>query len=162
MSSIDGICLDGFSEPVSIDELRRKRYTDLPKSAGIYLITRSSDSRPSFLHQSTGGWFKGQDPSYAYEVVCDSWVEGAQVMYVGMTASEGGLKSRFCAFFDFGSGKRRGHRGGRLLWHLEDSGQLLVRWRLYSADEADPAETAAITSFKAVFAGRRPFANRNK
>ena len=162
MPSLDGICLDGFSEPITIDELRRTRYAGLPEIPGIYVIIRSSDRRPRFLLNSTGGWFKGKDPSYPYEVVCDSWVEAAHVMYVGMTKARKGLKSRLGAFFDFGSGKRRGHRGGRLLWHLEDSEKLLVRWRTCPGVEAYPSETAAIARFKAVYNGKRPYANRNK
>ncbi len=55
-----------------------------------------------------------------------------------------------------------GHRGGRLLWHLEDSENLLVRWRTCSADEADRAETDAIKSFKEVNCDRLPYANMNK
>jgi hypothetical protein len=62
---------------------------------------------------------------------------------------------------DFGFGKCVGHRGGRLLWHLEDSEKLLVRWRTCSAVEADQDETNAIASFKKVY-GTRPYANRNK
>jgi hypothetical protein len=58
--------------------------------------------------------------------------------------------------------KAIGHRGGRLLWHLKDSGDLLVRWRTCAAGEADSAETAAIACFKEAHDGRRPFANRNK
>jgi hypothetical protein len=159
---IDGICLEGFSEPVSIDALRAGRYSSVPKEPGIYMVIRASDSQPCFLDQSTGGWFKGRDPSYDYASIRQSWVDGAQILYVGMSASKKGLKGRLCAFFDFGLGKRTGHRGGRMLWHLQDSGQLLVQWRLCSKKEADSAETNAIADFKAAFGGRRPFANKRK
>jgi hypothetical protein len=162
MSTVDGNCLDDFSGPVTIDELRRARYVGLPRKSGVYVITRTSKTEPRFLLTSTGGWFKGLDPSCPPNIVSENWVEGAQTIYIGMTASEGGLKSRLCAFFDFGSGKRRGHRGGRLLWHLEDSGSLLVWWKECSAVEADSTETAAIVRFKAVYEGRRPYANMNK
>jgi restriction endonuclease S subunit len=159
---IDGISLDGFSEAIIIDKLRETRCAQVPEKSGIYLIIRSSVSEPHFLRKSTGGWFKGLDPSYPIKVVHENWVDGAHVMYVGMTAADGGLRSRLCQFFDFGSGKRVGHRGGRLLWHLEDSGELLVRWRTCAANKADSAETAAITSFKSVHDDRRPFANMAK
>ena len=162
LTHIDGICMDGFSEPVAIEELRRTRYIGITESPGIYVIVRVADGRPGFLAASSGGWFKGKDPSYPLEVASESWVEGAHVLYVGMTRARKGLKSRLCQFFDFGSGKAIGHRGGRLLWHLEDSGQLVVRWRTCPASEADAAETAAIACFKAVYDGKRPFANRNK
>jgi hypothetical protein len=159
---IDGICLDGFSQPITIDELRRTRCSGVPESPGAYLIVRSSDSTPDFLSVSTGGWFKGQDPNAPLDVVRAHWVQGAHVLYVGMTAARKGLKGRLCCFFDFGCGKAVGHRGGRLLWHLKDSGELLVRWRPCAEAEADDAETKAIADFKAAHDGRRPYANMNK
>jgi len=42
-------------------------------------------------------------------------------MYVGKAAGQKGLKGRLRQLIDFGFGKCIGHRGGRLLWHLEDS-----------------------------------------
>ena len=91
------------------------------------MILRGSDSRPRFRAKSTGGWFKGKDPSYKPEVALKNWVEGAQVMYVGKAAGQKGLKGRLCQLIDFGFGKCVGHRGGRLLWHLEESEKLLAR-----------------------------------
>jgi len=126
------------------------------------MIIRPSDSAPHFLRKSPGGWFKELDPSYPLNVVHANWVDGAHVMYVGMTGADGGLRSRLCQFFDFGAGKRVGHRGGRLLWHLQDSGELLVRWRTCAASKADSAEDDAINSFKSAHEGRRPFANMTK
>lgn len=84
MAEIDGICLNGFSEPVTIDELRRTRYADIPNTPGIYLIINASGGAPRFLVKSTGGWFKRKDPSYSPDVVKKSWIEGARVVYVGI------------------------------------------------------------------------------
>lgn len=162
MPEIDGICLEGFSEPVTIDELRRTRYVGIPDTPGTYLVIRASEITPRFLVKSTGGWFKRKDPSYSPEVVPKSWIEGAHIVYVGMTRARKGLRGRLRQYFDFGCGKNIGHRGGRLLWHLEDSANLLVCWRTCSAAEADLAETEAIVQFKATHGGARPFANRNK
>jgi hypothetical protein len=159
---IDGICMDGFTEPVAIEELRRNRYAAIPKSPGVYVVMRVAEGRPVFLATSTGGWFKGLDPSYSLEVASANWVEGARVVYVGMSRARKGPRGRLCQFFDFGAGKAIGHRGGRLLWHLKDSNSLEVRWRACSAGEADRSETAAITCFKAVHGGKRPYANWNK
>jgi hypothetical protein len=100
---IDGICMDSFSEPVAIEELRRTRYIGIPESPGVYVIVRVADGRSSFLAASSGGWFKGKDPSYPLGVASESWVEGARVLYVGMTRARKGLKGRLRQFFDFGS-----------------------------------------------------------
>jgi hypothetical protein len=117
---------------------------------------------PEFLRRSTGGWFKGKDPSDPPDIVRAHWVQGAHVVYVGKAAGGKGLHRRLCQLVDFGSGKPIGHRGGRLLWHLPQSGKLLVRWRACPADEADGDETKAVASFKAVYDGRRPYANLTK
>jgi hypothetical protein len=162
LACIDGIRLDGFSEPITIGELRDTGCSVVPPSPGIYLIVRSSECTPEFLPKSTGGWFKDKDPSYPHNMVQENWVEEARVIYVGMTKAQKGLKGRLCCFFDFGQGKRVGHRGGRMLWHLPNSEKLLVRWRTYPEGEAYSAETDAIVAFKAVYGGRRPFANMTK
>ena len=145
-----------------IAELRRTRCAGLPQHAGVYLIERDSDGLPDFLPASTGGWFKGQDPNCAPDVIRANWVDGAHIVYIGKAAGRKGLKKRLCQLIDFGGGKPIGHRGGRLLWHLPDSEELLVRWRTCTADEADRAETAAILDFKSSHQGMRPFANMNK
>ena len=156
---IDGISLDGFSEPVSIGTLHETRCSAVPQDPGIYLIERDSDGVPEFLQKSTGGAFKKKDPSCLPEFVRDKWVQGARVVYVGKAAGRKGLQRRLDDLVAFGYGKAVGHWGGRLLWHLPEREKLLVRWRTCSASEADPAETAAIAHFKAVYGGKRPFAN---
>jgi hypothetical protein len=161
-SHIDGICLEGLSAPVTIAELRRTHYGGIPNSPGVYLILQASDTAPRFLAKSTGGWFKRKDSGYPPEVVRENWIKGARVVYVGMMRARKGLRGRLRQFFDFGSGMAVGHRGGRLLWHLEDSDSLLVRWRTCAAEEAYANETTAIASFKALYGGRRSYANMAK
>lgn len=152
----------GFSEPFTIEELRRTRYAGIPQSPGIYVILRTSDTKPRFLPESAAGRFKSKDPSYPPDVVSGNWVNGARIMYIGMTIARKGLKGRLCQFFDFGSGKAVGHRGGRHLWHLRDSETLRVRWRTCAAEEAYANETAAIACFNSIYGGRRPYANMAK
>ena len=162
MASIDEVSIAGFSEPVTLVELRETRCASVPAHAGIYLIERELESSPQFRIPGTGGWFKGQDPNCALDIVEAKWVGGARILYIGKAAGQKGLKGRLRQLIDFGIGKPVGHRGGRLLWQLEDSDDLLVRWRICTADEADRAETTAIADFKRSHRGMRPFANMNK
>jgi hypothetical protein len=161
-ASIDGILLNGFSEPVSIGSLWETRCTAVPQGSGIYLIVRASDCMPEFLEKSTGGAFKKKDPSCLPEFIRKNWVQGAHVVYVGKAAGRKGLQRRLGDLVAFGYGKAVGHWGGRLLWHLPEREKLLVRWRTCSASEAYSVETDAITDFKAVYGGKRPFANLAK
>jgi hypothetical protein len=161
MASIDQVPIAGLSEPVTIAELCRTRCAGVPTNAGIYLIERRSDDRPVFV-SSTGGWFKDQDPNCSSDVVRSNWVDDTHIVYIGKAAGKKGLRRRLTQLIDFGCGKPVGHRGGRLLWHLEDNKELLVRWLTCPAHEAERAETAAIASFKESHDGMRPFANMNK
>ena len=57
----------------------------------------------------------------------------------------------------FGKGSNVGHWGGRLVWQLADSDQLLVAWK---QTEEDPrqVEKDMIKEFRNQY-GARPFAN---
>jgi hypothetical protein len=160
--SIDGISLKSFSQPISIDALRKSHCSMVPSDFGIYLIMRTSDRVPNLLPKSTGGWFKGRDPNCLPEFVRTKWVPGAYVVYVGKAAGRKGLKRRLKDLIAFGYGEAVGHWGGRLLWHLPEKEKLVVRWRICSAKQADSAETDAIRSFKAEHDGKRPYANLRK
>ncbi len=162
MASIDQVSIAGFSEPIRLVELRETRCASVPAHAGIYLIKRESESAPQFRIPGTGGWFKGQDPNSASDIIEAKWVSGTQILYIGKAAGNKGLKGRLRQLIDLGNGKPVSHRGGRLLWYLQESEDLLVRWRTCTADEADRAETTAIADFKRSHRGMRPFANMNK
>ncbi len=161
MKFIDHICIDGFSDPVTIAELFRTSCAKVPMDTGIYLIECISGQKPGYF-PSTGGKFKGKDPNYSEDVFLSNWVDGANIVYIGKAAGKKGLQQRLKQLIDFGYGKPKGHRGGRLLWHLEDSKDLLVRWITCEAYKAGHAETTAIKTFKETHEGRRPFANMTK
>lgn len=161
-AKIDGISLDGFTEPVGIGTLRETRCSGVPESSGVYLIVRTSDCVPEFLEKSTGGAFKKKDPTCPPEFVRKNWVQGAHVVSVGKAAGQNGLRRRLDDLVAFGYGEAVGHWGGRLLWHLPDREKLLVRWRTCCPEQADKAETNAVGSFKNVYDGRRPYANLRK
>jgi hypothetical protein len=162
VASIDQVSIAGFSEPMSIAELRRTRCESVPRRTGVYLIERDAESAPKFGVLSTGGWFNGLDPNCPLDMIQAKWVAGAHIIYVGKAAGQVGLRRRLRQLIDFGCGKPVAHRGGRLLWHLQDSDELLVRWRTCPQNEADRAETTAIGDFKKSHRGMRPFANMNK
>jgi hypothetical protein len=158
---LDGISLNGFSEAISIRDLCETRCSSVPRLSGIYLIVRNSDLPPDFLNESSGGWFKGLNPSDPLELLSQHWVECAHIVYIGKGDGQDGLKGRLRQLIDFGCGRPIGHRGGRFLWHLRDSADMLVRWRTCVAG-TEQAETDAIANFKAAHEGKRPFANLNK
>ena len=109
---------------------------------------------PSFLSVSLGGRFKGKDPTVSSRELCENWVTGTPVVYIGKATS---LRARLRQYRDFGNGKPVGHWGGRYIWQLADAAELLVAWKP-TAGEPRTIEAEMIAAFVQQF-GKRPFAN---
>jgi hypothetical protein len=147
---------EGFSGFVSFDQLQSGELERVPQGAGIYVVVREDRSRPTFMQSSSGGHFKGRDPTELVEVLDAKWVDGAAIVYVGKGDS---LRRRLKQYCAFGAGRPVGHWGGRYIWQLADDDALVVGWRACDAGEtAAEAEAALVRRFKEAF-GRLPFAN---
>lgn len=73
----------GFEGFESVATLRSTRLGSVPKAPGVYAIVRAGPGPPVFRGMSTGGWFKGLDPSDPIEVVEGKWIEDSKVIYIG-------------------------------------------------------------------------------
>lgn len=131
-----------------------QRLDQLPSSGGVYIVFRPV-AAPNFLPANPGGRFKGRDPSISAEALRANWVDGAEVVYIGKADS---LRRRLREFARFGEGSPIGHWGGRLIWQLEDSAELLVAWRETPGLVPRNVEAEMIDAFRAGF-GKPPFAN---
>jgi hypothetical protein len=139
--------------------LRETGVQGIPKSAGLYIVLLPTGSVPEFLEKSIGGWFKQKDPSVSIAFLKENWVPETSTIYVGKADV---LQRRIKQFSDFGTGKPIAHWGGRLIWQLRDSENLIIAWKeLHSGSEALQAEAELLNEFTSVHS-RLPFANLRK
>ena len=82
---------------------------------------------------------------------------GAHVVYIGKADV---ANRRLRQFARFGAGDPVGHWGGRLIWQLADSSELLVAWHAISwAELARDYEKRLLAHFRELYDSARPFAN---
>lgn len=152
-NDIDEIKKAGFTGFKKMSEL----FLDssmLPASKGVYLVLNINNRPGEFLPVGSGGHFKEKNPNVSLEELKVNWVDNTKVVYIGKATS---LKSRLRQYFGFGQGKNIGHYGGRLIWQLKYSKELVVCWKSLTTDPRE-FEADLIKQFVSSF-HRRPFAN---
>jgi hypothetical protein len=148
----------GFNGFVSFGRLREDLLDAVPKSGGVYVVYRGASDPPTFLPNSGGGKFKRRDPTVAVADLETQWVADCPVVYIGKADN---LQRRLREYARFGAGEPVGHWGGRYIWQLADSDELLVAWtRCAEGQTAAGLERELVGAFKQRY-GCLPFANIN-
>ena len=132
----------------------------IPDIKGVYMVLNLSKN-VSFLTIGTGGHFKGKNPNVSSEELKRNWVEDTIVVYIGKAGNEGGsatLRSRLRQYFRFGQGSNVGHWGGRYIWQLSNSRDLVICWKPLLKDDPRNVEAEMIQDFVDKYR-KRPFAN---
>lgn len=141
----------------------KELFTDssaIPKIKGVYLVLNPT-KKGEFLIVGTGGHFKGKNPNVSVSELKANWVDDTIVVYIGKAGKDGSnatLQSRLRQYFGFGQGKNVGHWGGRLIWQLKNSADLIVCWKALPTDDPRTVEADLIQDFVSKFSNR-PFAN---
>jgi hypothetical protein len=139
----------GFRSVTDLLDAHLRR--EIPVGSGVYVVTYTGEQPPEFLQTSTGGWFKRNDPTLELEELEARWVKRARVVYIGMTGDgpSAGLRTRIRALVRYGTGHNIGHAGGRALWQLPSSGDLVVCWRpTKNGAEAVSEERRLLNAFR--------------
>lgn len=132
----------------------------IPKIKGVYLVLNLT-KKGEFLTAGTGGHFKGKNPNVSVSELKANWVDDTIVVYIGKAGKDGSsatLQSRLRQYFGFGQGKNVGHWGGRLIWQLKNSSDLVVCWKALPTADPRTVEAGLIQDFISKFSDR-PFAN---
>lgn len=132
----------------------------LPKKKGVYLVLHLV-KKPVFLINGTGGFFKGKNPNVQIDELNNNWVKNSKVVYIGKAGgnlSKATLHSRLKQYLDFGRGKSVGHWGGRYIWQISNSNELVICWKELDKEEPNIIESGLIKIFSDKY-GKRPFAN---
>ena len=157
--SIDGIRQTGFDGFITIHALQASGCCEVPEKPGVYLVLRPSTTPPGFISESSGGHFKGKNPTVAVGQLESKWVEDTLVLNIGKAGpGRATLRSRLRQYVQFGQGKAVGHRGGRYIWQLQHARNLLVCWKITIGAHPRTVESELIREFEEVYR-RLPFAN---
>ncbi len=159
-SSIQNLRQKGFNGFCSIQDLCTG-CSKVPDQPGVYLIIYNDPKSPTFINPGTGGYFKGKNPNVLTNVLESKWVNDTVVIYIGQAGGNGSsstLRKRIWQYIRFGHGVPIGHYGGRYLWQLKDSGNLLICWKPSLCQDSRELEARLIQDFKFQY-GKLPFAN---
>lgn len=155
MEEIKELQRNGFNGFISVKNLK-SNHKCIPPVGGVYVVIRDTEEAPEFLEKGTGGFFKGKNPNVGIEELEANYVGSSRIMYIGKGNN---LKRRIRQLLQFASGKNIGHWGGRYLWQLADSDNLLIAWKeLPTTDDPHEVESEMLEDFLNTH-GKLPFAN---
>lgn len=134
----------------------------VPDDPGVYVVVWPHPTEcPEFLRSSPAGRFKGKNPSVPVERLAAKWVVGEGVIYIGKASARrtgrGGLATRLDEYRRFGMGGRAEHWGGRFIWQIKRSHELIAWWRAVNSPIAE--ERRMLAEFVTAHDGMLPFAN---
>ena len=149
----------GFEGFLTIGNLMTDSYR-IPKEQGVYVVIFPKNTQPTFLAKGSGGFFKDKNPNVDISELEANWIDNTDILYIGKAGGTNNstLQTRLMQYLKFGMGKKIGHWGGRYIWQLTNSRDLIVCWKTTIENPRD-IEERMIARFKAEHNGRRPFAN---
>jgi hypothetical protein len=160
LSRIEEIRQRGFEGFIPIFALQRSLCCEVPDTHGVYLVLGLSRLAPRLCDESTGGYFMGKNPTVPIKRLEKKWVENALVLYIGKAgpSRNATLRIRLKTYMQFGQGQPVPHWGGRYIWQLRGSANLIVCWKTTHSSRPRDVEKEMILEFEKLYFNL-PFAN---
>ena len=158
--TLEDIKNQGFVGFIKVSDLMRDS-SKIPDRPGVYTVLYTASGIPTFINPGTGGFFKGKNPNVSSSFLLQNWVKNTVVVYIGKAGGTGSsttLSKRLRDYLRFGKGASVGHYGGRLIWQIKNSGDLVICWKTQITEEPRAVEAGLISEFLNEF-NARPFAN---
>ncbi|WP_234242022.1 hypothetical protein [Porphyromonas gingivalis] len=152
-NNIEEIKKYGFKGFESVKDLREDS-SRIPKKKGVYLVLKPQDMDVDFLETGTGGHTKG-NPNVSRDKLKAKRIED-MVLYVGRTGRT--LYKRINELLRFGQGENIGHRGGRYLWQINHSEELVICWKEMQDEDPEEIWKQLLWDFESKYS-KLPFAN---
>jgi hypothetical protein len=122
----------------------------LPLRRGVYAVLRQSVVVPEFLAENP----IVKKKRYSIETLTRKWLVDTPIVYIGKADPVDGLFGRLGAF-----GRRSpSHSGGRAIWQLADTADLIVAWIETPDQTAESVEKTYLRAFHATY-DQLPFAS---
>jgi len=153
-SNIKKIKANGFKGFEKIFDII-KDSSILPNGAGVYFVIYPYRDNPEFSEKGTGGCYKGKNPNVSTKLLKCLWLRNSKVIYIGKADN---LKHRIEKYIKFGQGQNVDHYGGRLIWQIKNSDDLILCWKLTPENKPREVEKELIFEFEEHYK-RKPFAN---
>ncbi|MCE8183250.1 hypothetical protein JFY62_08330 [Porphyromonas gingivalis] len=156
-NNIEEIKKYGFKGFESVKDLREDS-SRIPKKKGVYLVLKPQDMDVDFLETGTGGHTKG-NPNVSRDKLKAKRIEDMLVLYIGRTGRT--LYKRINELLRFGQGESIGHWGGRYLWQINHSEELVICWKEMQDEDPEEIKNRLLLDFESKYS-KLPFANRQR
>lgn len=156
-NNIEEIKKYGFKGFESVKDLREDS-SRIPKKKGVYLVLKPQDMDVGFLETGTGGHTKG-NPNVSRDKLKAKRIEDMLVLYIGRTGRT--LYKRINELLRFGQGESIGHWGGRYLWQINHSEELVICWKEMQDEDPEEIKNRLLLDFESKYS-KLPFANRQR
>lgn len=112
-----------------MEDLYKDKCLKIINQKGIYIVKVTEGHVPNFLYNTTAiRDYLGRDMLYRVTVLSDKYSKGDKaVLYIGKAGGVNhSLDKRIRQLVKYGAGEVKNHRGGRAIWQIQNSRDLLL------------------------------------